>query len=896
MTLTLPSIMQLHRFVAGMLVVAAIALMAIIYALADAHAELMSTTSDNKTWTITQLENDYRDFLLALQEAVYVYSTASGDLVYGQISDIQNEFDIFYSRITVVVSTLRNFNIIDSVVDEIENVLRFRDDLASRMDSLHPEAVDVLILDGLLMDTRQIEADVRHISIDALQNIVALQEAARRYESRLLLIFLITCSFLNLILVGALVITRFLAMKHLEQQSKLAQANALAAAAVEMTSTGIIAIGADDRVLSVNSAGEAMLRIGSGSLVGGPFQTVLATERLKRMYGGALRALEKLEDPNASLGPFRLEIQRSDGETFTASVALCQSELPNRKLLRMVFLRDITNDIDAERRLSEALEAAEIHAAAQQRFLATMSHEVRTPLHGMGMVLELMLQEPLPDGLVDLVRKGQTFCKHALYQADYVLDTIRMTNVKESLTLFEPVQLVRDIRDGLVLTGQCNDDQILISVNGAVPDKGLIGQPMAFSRTISNLVGNAAKYGAGSQINVALTFRAATAGKNVDLQVEVTDHGPGIAEAELDRVFKPFQRGTQSISTPGFGLGLSIVNNAVEMMGGTISVSTAPGVGCKFILHLPLKLALDSETNRHASAGDQTKFRISTYASRELLAADPSPPALARTEGRALIVDDAKINCELAAKMLAKLGYATDLAYDGKAAVEMAAANKYDVIVMDVFMPQVTGIEAAQKIRQSGASTQAWIIAATARAYDAELLEQITADMNGHLLKPFDFNDLQSALPDCQLVKGYIGVSENKNVSDFKDILADLRNVFDLSGWDVGFELLDETLRDARLALSMVFDEEDLFIDHLHRAAGAASMGGMRSLGRALLDLERALRDETFATFEMSRLRNEAGAELARAERAIETLRACGGQGSDTAEVLSHPGPAEIIT
>ena len=873
---------RLYQCVTLVLAAALIALAVVIYMLVDARSELDAASSDNKTWTITQFEVDYQDFLLSLQEATFALSPVTGDLFQSNIMEIQQQFDIFYSRITVFITTLRNFGIIDPVLDEVEQVLRLRDELALRVDSLNRRSADAQTLETLLTEVQQMQGLVRQVSVGALHAIVEMQETARKKESQTLLVFLLLCVFLIALLIWALVMARFLATSHLKQQMEIAEKYALSAASVDMTSTAIIAISDNDKILSVNSSAENMLALDSASVLGKQFKSILKPLKLARLYRGVLRALQRSTDRDFSLGPFQMKLHKSNGDEFVANITFRQSLLPDGKRLRVVFVRDVTSEVVAEQRLTNALEAAETHANAQQRFVATMSHEVRTPLHGMGMVLELMLQEPLPARLTDLVRKGQAFCKHALYQADYVLDTIRMANVKENLSPFEPVQLVRDIRDGLVLTGQCKDDQIQILVNGPVPDEGLIGQPMAFSRAVSNLMGNAAKYAAGSEIIVALTFTAATAEKGADLQVEVTDRGPGIAEAELDRVLKPFQRGQESSGTPGFGLGLFIVKNAVEMMGGTISLQTTPGEGCRFVLLLPLKQALGSETNRPSSVRDQTNLRNSIDDCRELSAADPWPPNPAKTKGRALVVDDAKINCELSAKMFAKLGYATDLAYDGKAAIEMAAADKYDVILMDIFMPQVTGTEAAQEVRRTGASTQAWIIGTTARADDEGLRQQILVHMDGHLLKPFGLTDLQSALPDSRLHTGRSTASNNKSLSDTTDLVADLRNVFDLSGCDLGFELVEESLRDARLALSIGLDEKNLFIERLHRAAGAASMGGMRELGRALLNLETALRDERSVAFEISRLRDEAGVELARGEEAIETLREYVGQGSDT--------------
>lgn len=852
----------------GLLVLVAGVLAAIAVVLFDTVTEKRVAASDNTAWNIVQFEVDYRDFLLAILRTETAVQLADSDAVENQLVDMRLEFDIFYSRIRVFLATLSNHGLSDVFAEDIDRIIDFREETAEIVDNLSLNNITAADITALRADVEAFEPRVRQIGVASLQQMVIAAEEAREQERVLLTAFLTVCLTALTLIVGAVIVGLRLHSNYVAQQGRIEQTNALAVAAFETTSTAILVFDENDRILLANNAVDAVFEKSPVPLIGESIQDHIVPNNRRRAFAKAKSLLSHTKPGNAiSIGPANISTKRSDGSEFIASVTMRSAQTMAGQRLVVMFVSDITAAIAAEKRLTDALASAEANASAQQRLLATMSHEMRTPLHGIRLVFDLLAQDALAPHINEIVLKGRRYSDLALYHADFVLDSIRLTEIEEQAEEMDPVALLYDIIDNIVLT-QHNGapPDIRVNVHGAPSHLAFMGKPKAFTRALANIIGNSVKFAPGAPIDVSLQFEANTTAHKVDLIIEIIDHGPGIPPEDIDRLFKAFERGTDAHDTAGFGLGLYIVKQAVDLMDGVISVASQIGKGCKFSVCVPM-LVCDVEETPEPAKSVGTLYVAPPSAPN----ATPAQSMAAMNEHdevhyvpnikRVLVVDDAPLNRELVATILKKRGLPVDVAEDGQVAVEMAKQHRYDVIFMDCYMPRLNGPDATAIIRREGPSRDAWIVGITARV-DAETADNMRRPgMNDLLIKPFGWAEIDAVLEACACrdTEG----APDKATTDEK-AFGELAQFIDLCGHDVGYALVNETLSDGKKALRYLDSDVALAIDCLHRAAGAASMGGLRELGRSLSTLEEALSDVGKAPL----------VEIAKAQVAVELHRA----------------------
>ncbi len=268
-----------------------------------------------------------------------------------------------------------------------------------------------------------------------------------------------------------------------------------------------------------------------------------------------------------------------------------------------------------------------------------------------------------------------------------------------------------------------------LAVDDAVPE-ALEGDVTRLRQVLVNLVHNAIKFTDEGRVSVTVAGRSMSGGL-FEIDVRVTDTGIGIAPEEVERLFEAFVQQDSSTTRKygGTGLGLSISQRLVQLMGGAIEVASEPGAGTTFTVRLPLPVAADSAPAGPAGERDDA----SSGAGRTL--------AL-----RVLLAEDLHINQMVAKRMLARLGCRTDVVDDGDAAVQAACTGSYDVILMDVQMPVVDGLEATRRIRADTAIRQPWIVALTANVMADDRTRCLAAGMNDSLTKPITLAALADVL------------------------------------------------------------------------------------------------------------------------------------------------------
>lgn len=380
-------------------------------------------------------------------------------------------------------------------------------------------------------------------------------------------------------------------------------------------------------------------------------------------------------------------------------------------------LRDLAGQAVAlfERdRLSRDLAAARDEAEAATRvkstFLASVSHEVRTPLHGLLGMLELMLRADLPEAQHERAEIAQRSGLTLLALINDVLDLAK-GEAQEVVLRPRPTdlgRLVAEAVDGVRGTALVKGLEISSEVRPGVPAAVLL-DPDRVRQVLLNLLGNAVKF--TSTGRVALTVRA----WGDLLRFEVVDTGPGLTPEDAVRLFTPFAQGSAGVKFGGTGLGLMLVDQLVTLMAGEIDVRSRPGAGTTFTVDLPLVLA-DGPVQPEA----------------------PHPPAaveLGVGAPRVLLVDDSEINLMVGSALLEAAGAEVTTASGGAEAVEQLRTATYDLVLMDVQMPGTDGLAATRQIRsEHGADLP--VVALTGEDSAEERQACLQAGMDDVLTKP----------------------------------------------------------------------------------------------------------------------------------------------------------------
>ena len=378
----------------------------------------------------------------------------------------------------------------------------------------------------------------------------------------------------------------------------------------------------------------------------------------------------------------------------------------------------------------QALRQAEEASQAKSRFLATVSHELRTPLNGIVGMTQLLEVNPTLPGQPERLGVVRQSASHLLTLIDDLLDISRIEfgrfDLRESAVNVRA--MVAEVTDLLEPMAQARALALRVDIAPAVPawvelDAARVRQ------VLHNLLGNALKF--TDQGTIALTLER----RGNQLMFSVTDSGQGIAPALLERIFEPFERGTQTRQLTGAGLGLTIARQLARAMGGNLTVHSSPGQGATFVF-----------TVRCVEASAPA----SVAAARD---AAPSPATDATTDtrmqGRVLVVEDNPVNALVATSMLEQLGLQTEGAADGQAALERLRSSRFDVVLMDCQMPVLDGLEATRRWRlheHMNGLRAVPIVALTANAVEGDREACLAAGMSGYLAKPFTLEALVQVL------------------------------------------------------------------------------------------------------------------------------------------------------
>ncbi len=379
--------------------------------------------------------------------------------------------------------------------------------------------------------------------------------------------------------------------------------------------------------------------------------------------------------------------------------------------------------IEHERNLMEARDAALAANRAKSVFLANMSHELRTPMNAIMGMTALALHRATDPKQIDQLNKVTQASQHLLGVINDILDISKIE--ADRLTLEQTGFRLGEILENLAsLTAPKASEKGLdlhVDIAPGLAALPLRGDPLRLGQILLNLAGNAIKFTAAGSITVRVRMDAECS-ENIILRFQVEDTGIGLSEEERSRLFTAFEQADGSMTRKygGTGLGLAISKRLVLMMGGGIGVESRVGIGSTFWFTARLAKDLDYVAAGQDAPVDTAETRLKSCFPR----------------AHVLLAEDEPINQEVSTDLLEDAGLRVDLAEDGAMALEMARRTDYDLILMDLQMPRLNGIDATLAIRQLPGREHTPIIAMTANAFDEDRQLCLRAGMNDHIGKP----------------------------------------------------------------------------------------------------------------------------------------------------------------
>jgi two-component system, sensor histidine kinase len=465
-------------------------------------------------------------------------------------------------------------------------------------------------------------------------------------------------------------------------------------------------------VQSINTAVTELLGFEDNSLVGKHFSALIDNDSLPELATIGT----KLEKQN-SLKNIELYFRKNNGMAIPTSCSF--SFLYDTKKQAtgiLIIAKDTIFQKKAEAELRKAKETAEAANVAKSRFLANMSHEIRTPLNGILGITEVLLTDKNATNIkyLEIIKSsGQNLAR----LINDILDLSKIESGKLNLEKI-PFNFAETMVSNLHSYRHLAEQKGLafdINVDKSVPQT-IVGDPTRISQILINLVGNSIKFTQQGSINIS--FSAVQKGEEIILEGKVRDSGIGIAKDKLDSIFQSFTQADDSVTRKygGTGLGLTIVENIVKLMEGTVRVASPPEPGqMGSLFTFTLKLGSQGQQKLESKGGvDKPSFKKAW---------------------KILVVDDNKVNLIVAKKTLQGFGAQVTIAESGESAIALAKENKFDLVLMDIQMPEMDGYTTTRALRTLNFTNP--ILALSANVFNEHIQKSIDSGMNGHLEKPY---------------------------------------------------------------------------------------------------------------------------------------------------------------
>jgi len=408
-------------------------------------------------------------------------------------------------------------------------------------------------------------------------------------------------------------------------------------------------------------------------------------------------------------------------------------------LYRNNNVRGKANDLLQERNtdLLTAKENAEKATAIKAQFLSTITHELRTPMYAVTGLTHLLLSENPTEEQKKHLDSLKFSGEYLLSLINNILDLNKLeaNKVEVEETTFNLRKRVKDVMFALDSSAADKGNKLKLEFDEDIPEN-LVGDPLLISQVLINLIGNAIKFTRDGHVHTSIQKVSQTEDA-IQLHFKIKDTGEGISKKKQGTIFQSFTQGSATINRKfgGTGLGLSIVKNLLDLVGSKIELESVLGQGSTFSFTMAYKII-----EKDANAADHVTSYDIDYAALE--------------NKHILVVEDNKINQMITRKILEKNSITCEVADNGEMAVDMVLKNRYDLILMDIHMPGITGIEATEKIREF--NTQIPILALTAVTLDESTERFYEVGFNDIIPKPYKIEEF--------FQKIYRGLQESESI------------------------------------------------------------------------------------------------------------------------------------
>ncbi|MCD1636948.1 response regulator [Martelella mediterranea] len=816
----------------GLYVAAGLFLLALILVLSLLAAQLVqelsrlrSASTDNVQWTMAQLQVE----LLVLQQTII---EASSEEDPESLDEVRQRFDIFYSRI----DTLRNGSVFSEGADSLAARARL-DEIALELRRAIPfvDGTNRALFDALpeLYETfGEMQPHIRAIALRGVRLLAERSDEERQAFSGLLL----RTGLLAVGVIAAMFLALFLALWQFrvagQKTQDLQAQNLLYESALNAALEAIIVSNEAGYILDFNPAAVQLFGYTREQALGAKAeQLIIPGEELELHRKRRSEFLSQSDGAALNLsGRMEVNAKRANGDIFPAEVSVGVTRRGEARTI-VSYIRDISDRRRVQENLTRARDEAMAVAKAKTDFLAVMSHEMRTPLNGVMGLLDLLNE-------TRLTRKQRDYVKTALSSGEilqhHVDDVLNITRIEAGVTALDPVRI--EVGPLLTEIKKMNDPAAaargnIIKVDVEAGLETFDQDRHGLRQVLINLVSNAIKF----TRNGAITITARQGTPVGWIELSVSDTGIGIDDDDQAKIFDDFVMLDSSYQrlTSGSGLGLGISRRIAGLLGGEIGVESTPKKGSRFFLKLPPLPVIE----------------------------DPCPPedlqqrqvSPERSAGASvLLVEDNETNRFVAREMLSEYRCAVSEARDGLEGVEMAAKQKFDLILMDVSMPRMDGLGATRAIREGdGRSRETPIVGLTAHALPHELAKLKNAGMQDCITKPLRRTKVAELIASLPGTVAAIGPTDEITTAPagIDGTLVDLETLNDLKQ-ALPATLLEQQIKRFRTELddtcarfcaemSDVTDLEELAA-YAHRMAGAAAVFGAFAMRSVLLEIESA--------------------------------------------------------
>jgi PAS domain S-box-containing protein len=491
---------------------------------------------------------------------------------------------------------------------------------------------------------------------------------------------------------------------------------------IENMELGLVEVDAFDNIINAYDRFCAITGYSQEELNGKNLLTIFTGKKFKSKLS--------LQNTRKFLGlksVFEIQIQKKNGEVIWVLISETPLYDANKNIRGSIGIyQDITERKNSEGELIRAKEFAEHSKQAKEQFLANMSHEIRTPMNAIVGMTDILLEGQLSPDTKECLDTIKLSADNLLYIINDILDFSKIESGK--ITFEKAPFRLRDVLDGIVkildISAKNKNISLTYSVDNDIPDN-VIGDTVRLRQILLNLASNSIKFTEKGTVNIDARLRMRQNDDHI-IEFSVTDSGIGIPEDKLSSIFESFTQasGDTTRKYGGTGLGLTIAKQLIELQGGNVIVKSKINEGSTFSFALSFKKDLTEK--------DQKSPEKISYTFTEL------------SGTKVLLVEDNVVNQFLAKKILDKWQLHSDIADNGKVAIEKFKQNNYDIILMDVQMPEMDGYEATAYIRNKmpDPKSNIPIIALTAFALKGEAEKCVEMGMDDYISKPFNQTNL----------------------------------------------------------------------------------------------------------------------------------------------------------